>query len=202
MRLLEAARVLGERRRLDMTAARSVLLVLDMQEFFLDEASHAFVPSAIAIIPHIKQLQELFLQQGLPVIHTFHTNDEKNAGSMKRWWRDLLKPASPLAAVTHRLPPSGVAMLEKHQYDAFLKTDLEDRLRRLNIRQVVVTGVMAHLCCETTARSAFMRGFDVLFVVDAVADYNREFHRATVLNLAHGFATPVLTDEVIGAFGN
>jgi isochorismate hydrolase len=58
---------------------------------------------------------------------------------------------------------------------------------------------MAHLCCETTARSAFVRGFEVFFVVDATATYNRQFHQSTLINLAHGFAIPVLTQEVLDA---
>jgi isochorismate hydrolase len=60
---------------------------------------------------------------------------------------------------------------------------------------------MTHLCCETTARSAFMRGFEVFFTIDGTATYNEEHHWAALLNLAHGFATPVLVDEVVSAFG-
>jgi bifunctional isochorismate lyase/aryl carrier protein len=51
---------------------------------------------------------------------------------------------------------------------------------------------MTHLCCETTARAAFVRGFDVFFLVDGTATYNQDYHQATLLNLAHGVA--VLTD--------
>ncbi|MES0360330.1 MAG: isochorismatase family protein, partial [Anaerolineales bacterium] len=59
------------------------------------------------------------------------------------------------------------------------------------------SGVMTHLCCETTARSAFVRGFEVFFVIDGTATYNEDYHMATLLNLAHGFTTPVLTKEVL-----
>jgi isochorismate hydrolase len=58
---------------------------------------------------------------------------------------------------------------------------------------------MAHLCCETTARSAFTRGFEVFFLVDGTASYNRDFHQASLLNLAHGFATLLLTGEALAA---
>jgi len=56
---------------------------------------------------------------------------------------------------------------------------------------------MTHLCCETTARSAFMSGFDVFFTVDGTATYNKTFHLSTLINLAHGFAIPITTKEVI-----
>ncbi|MCP4152595.1 MAG: isochorismatase family protein, partial [bacterium] len=65
------------------------------------------------------------------------------------------------------------------------------------ITRVIITGVMTHLCCETTARSAFVRNFEVYFTIDATATYNREFHKSTLLNLSHGFASPVLTSDIL-----
>jgi isochorismate hydrolase len=56
---------------------------------------------------------------------------------------------------------------------------------------------MTHLCCETTARSAFMRGLQVFIAVDGTATYSEAFHRASLLNLSHGFALPVLVDEIL-----
>ncbi|HDR06062.1 MAG TPA: isochorismatase family protein, partial [Candidatus Coatesbacteria bacterium] len=57
------------------------------------------------------------------------------------------------------------------------------------------------LCCETTARSAFVRDFDVFFPVDATAAYTEELHRASLLTLAHGFAVPLLTEELLRLLG-
>ena len=64
---------------------------------------------------------------------------------------------------------------------------------------MVVSGVMTHLCCETTARSAFVRGFEVFFLIDGTATYNKEHHLATLLNLSHGFANLVLSGEIFVA---
>jgi len=52
-----------------------------------------------------------------------------------------------------------------------------------------------------TARSAFMRGFEVFFTIDGTATYNEGFHQATLLNLAHGFAKPVLVSELLARLG-
>ena len=72
-------------------------------------------------------------------------------------------------------------------------------LRDNGVRRIVISGVMTHLCCETTARSAFVRGFEVFFTVDGTASYTADFHRASLLNLAHGFAVPVLVSEILAA---
>ena len=90
-------------------------------------------------------------------------------------------------------------VVEKHQYDAFHGTELEKLLRDRGVERVVVTGVATHLCCETTARSAFVRGFEVTFPVDGTATYDEQHHLATLLNLAHGFATATRVGDLIDA---
>lgn len=118
---------------------------------------------------------------------------------MGTWWRDLITIENPLSAIIPEFDYSHRMLLRKNQYDAFHETSLEEILLRKNVSQVVISGVMTHLCCETTARSAFMRGFEVFFLVDGTATYNQDHHLATLLNLSHGFAKPVLTTEIQAA---
>ena len=178
----------------------SALLILDMQKYFLEPSSHACVPSAAAILPNLKALIDAYVLQHLPVIFTQHLNTSEDAGSMKTWWRDLIAPQNPLSTIADQFDISKGTLVKKTQYDAFYNTDLEDFLRGNDIRQVVICGVMTHLCCETTARSAFVRGFEVFFTIDGTATYNQDFHLATLMNLSHGFATPVLASEILAAF--
>jgi nicotinamidase-related amidase len=176
---------------------RSALLVLDMQEYFLDPASHAFVPSGRSIIPGIQKLVTAYSKGNKPVIFTQHINTHQDAGMMSSWWSELIVETNPLSELSDRLTMMNASVIKKCQYDAFFNTDLEEMLVNKSVTHVVICGVMTHLCCETTTRSAFMRGFDVWFAVDGTATYNKDFQRATLLNLSHGFATPVLVDEVL-----
>jgi bifunctional isochorismate lyase/aryl carrier protein len=174
----------------------SALLILDMQSYFLEPASHAFIPSAPAIVPGLKALAESYYANNLPVIFTQHLNSIQDAGSMGTWWKDLIHIENPHSAIIPEFDYSNRFVLRKNQYDAFYETPLEEILKRKKVSQVLISGVMTHLCCETTARSAFVRGFDVFFLVDGTATYNPDHHQATLLNLAHGFATPMLTSEI------
>jgi len=193
----------GQRRRRlpSFSPGRSALLVLDMQDYFLDPSSHAFVPSAQAIIPGIQALCRAYAARELPLFFTRHINDTSNAACMATWWREIMTAAHPLSRITRQLDASAGFVVEKSQYDAFYGTSLEEMLHSKPSPQVVICGVMTHLCCETTARSAFVRGFEVFFTVDGTATYLESFHRASLLNLAHGFATPVLVHEILAAFG-
>jgi isochorismate hydrolase len=175
---------------------RAALLVLDMQDYFLCPGSHAFIPSAPAIIPNLQLLITNYYAANRPIIFTRHINTDEDAGMMSRWWRDVIRTDSPDSAIVASLDTSRGIVIQKTQYDAFYNTSLEETLRGRGVEQVIVTGVMTHLCCETTARAAFMRGFEVFFCVDGTATYTEEAHCSTLLNLSHGFAVPVECQEV------
>lgn len=178
----------------------AALLVLDMQEYFLQEKSHAFIPSAPAILPNIQTLIRIFCERNRPIVFTRHVNTDGDAGMMSSWWQEMIRPESPASTISASLDVSTGVVIPKTQYDAFYNTSLEDVLRGRGVEQVVVTGVMTHLCCETTARSAFVRGFAVFFCVDGTATYTEEAHQASLLNLAHGFAVPAISHEIIKCF--
>lgn len=194
---LTAASPTFSRRKTRPASGTTALLVTDMQDYFLREQSHAYIPSANAVVPQIEELQRFFLNRRLPVFQTRHINNSTDAGQMAHWWKQLITLENPLSTITKQLIHPQVPVIVKSQYDAFFNTSLENELRSRGVTRVVVTGVMTHLCCETTARAAFVRGFEVFFVVDAVATYNRRFHEAALINLSHGFATIVLTQEVL-----
>lgn len=195
--MLDKTREHRQKHDITFVPGRSALLVLDMQKYFLSDSSHAYVPSAQVIVPAIKKLIEAYSTKGLPVIFTQHLNSPQNARLMAKWWRDLIREEDPLSDIIDELDLSSGMILKKSQYDAFYETPLADILREKEVTQVVICGVMTHLCCEATARSAFVRGFAVFFPIDGTATYNEEFHRATLLNLSHGFVTPVLVKEIL-----
>jgi bifunctional isochorismate lyase/aryl carrier protein len=178
----------------------ATLLVLDMQAYFLEEGSHAFVPSAQPIVPGIQSLIHAFEKAKRPVVRTRHLNTLKNAGMMSRWWRDLINVRSAYSQNIDPFQITNSIEIKKTQYDAFYRTRMERVLREQGTQQVVICGVMTHLCCECTARSAFMRGFEVFFTIDGTATYNEELHRSSLQTLAHGFAIPLLVEEALSGF--
>ncbi len=172
--------------------ARPALLVMDMQSFFLDECSPAFLPSAPAILPRLRLLVDSFRSRGLPVVFTVHRDRD---GPMQRWWgRSLDEEWSQAPAIA---PAEGEGLLVKDVYDAFCDPDLEALLERAEVGTLAVTGVCAHLCVESTARSAFCRGYQVVLPADCAAAHNLNLHRGSLASLAHGFAHVTSCHELI-----
>jgi isochorismate hydrolase len=88
-------------------------------------------------------------------------------------------------------------ILPKKRYSAFYETDLDSILRSKGIQDLIISGVMTNLCCETTARDAFMRDYRVFFLIDGTATGKDDHHLATLKNLGFGFATLLTCDELI-----
>lgn len=178
---------------------RSALLVIDMQRYFLDSSSHAYVPASSEIIDNVRALISAYRQMSRPVVFTRHALlPDEDAGAMGRWWGDVLREGDPLSEIVEALRPlPGETVLRKSRYSAFAGTELENTLRELGVDQISITGVMTHLCCETTARDAFLRDFDVFFLIDGTASRSEELHVAALKTLADGFAIPATTEEVL-----
>ncbi len=189
----------SQKKSITFQPSQSALLVLDMQAYFLDSASHAYIPSAGAILNGIVQLVKEYSNHGRPIIFTQHINNISNAGMMSIWWKDAITAQNPLHKILSNIDLSVGTLIQKSQYDAFYQTRLDEILHANRVTQVVICGVMTHLCCESTARSAFTHGFEVFFPVDGTATYNLAYHRASLLNLAHGFAKLVFMKDILAA---
>lgn len=177
----------------------SALLVTDMQRYFLDESSHAYLPAGAEVKANIRAIVSEFRARSLPIIFTRHALlRSEEPGAMGRWWGDVMYEDDESSRMDpDLLPEPGDAVVRKRQYSAFLGTGLDDTLRSKGVKRLVVTGVMTHLCCESTARDAFMRGYDVFFVVDGTASWSEDLHLSSLKTLTDGFATPVTTEEVL-----
>jgi len=85
----------------------------------------------------------------------------------------------------------------KHKFDAFFETDLDAILRYHDVDTVIVTGTATNACCESTARSAFMRAYKVVFPSDLNATFDDAMHQATLKNIDLFFGRVVSSDELL-----
>ena len=178
----------------------SALLVVDMQQFFLDDASPTFTCGGVAIIPTVKRVLGAFRKAGRPVIFSRHVHhpDDLDVGIMGWWWEGKCLEGSPESEVHPELAPlPGEKVIFKHRYSAFYNTDLETVLRCLKVEDVVIAGTMTNMCCESTARDAYYRDYRVFFLADGTGSITEEMHLASLLNLAFGFAYITTSDAIL-----
>ncbi len=180
------------------------LLVIDMQKFFLAPNSPTFTPGGLAIILKCQALIQAFRCANRPVIFTCHVHKspEFDGGLTTQWWEGVCLEGTEESEVHESLKPlPNEKVILKHRYNAFYNTDLEITLRCMGIRDLVICGIMTNICCESTARDAFMRDFRVFFPVDANGSVNEDLHLSSLKNLAFGFAYISRTEEILRTVG-
>jgi nicotinamidase-related amidase len=199
----------------DLEAGDVGLLVIDIQQEYFKADGPAAFPSAELILPNVNRLIQSFRDAERAIIFVQHMNraDGSDVGRMGDFGapddQDAFIEGTPEVEFVSELDYRfGDIVVIKRRYSSFLNTDLESILRTLGVNSVVITGLMTSFCCETTARDAHGRDYEVLFVSDANegpdledADGNLVSHEQVLANtitaLSAGFAEVVTTDEVI-----
>ena len=88
-------------------------------------------------------------------------------------------------------------VITKHKFDAFFETDLDAILRYHNVNTVIITGTATNVCCESTARAAYMRDYLVAFPDDTNATFDEAMHQATLKNIDLFFGRVMSTEDLI-----
>lgn len=185
---------------LELNRAASALIVVDMQNFFLDSASATFTPGGPPIIPSLKRLIAAFRDTGRPVIFTQHAHhpDSLDLGIMGWWWEGRCLEGTKESEIHPELAPvSNEKVIVKHRYSAFYNTDLETVLRCLKVEDLVVAGIMTNMCVESTVRDAYYRDYRVFMPADGTGAITEDMHLASLLNLSFGFAFVTTCDTIV-----
>ncbi|MGE6536346.1 isochorismatase family protein [Bacillus luti] len=158
---------------------RAVLLIHDMQEYFLDAYSDKESPK-VELISNIKVIREKCKELGIPVVYTAQPGGQtlEQRGLLQDFWGDGI-PAGPdkKKIVDELTPEEDDIFLTKWRYSAFKKTNLLEILNEQGRDQLIICGIYAHIGCLLTACEAFMDGIEPFFVADAVADFSLEHHK-------------------------
>jgi nicotinamidase-related amidase len=142
--------------------ARTALLPIDVQRAFDDPRWGRRDNPAMEA--NGLRLLQAWRARGWPVLHVRH--DSVEPGS-------TLRPEAPGNAFKPGYGPLGEeALVAKSVNSAFIGTDLELRLRRLDVAAVVVFGITTDRCVSTTARMASNLGFRTFVVGDATACFD------------------------------
>lgn len=170
----------------------SCLLAIDLQNYFKR-----------IVLPILKNL--LFVLQtcrkrNLPIIFTQHGHRDpsKDGRELSRWWGELiLEGTKDWEFLPEIKVESKDIIIPKKHYSAFFETNMDQILKTRGIRDLIISGVMTNLCCETTARDGFMRDYRVFFLIDVTATGRIDLHLSTLKNLGFGFAYLITCEELI-----
>ncbi len=159
------------------------ILLIDLQEYFRG--------IILPVLSNVKNIIKTAREVNMPLFFTQHGHESsEESGMLGQWWADLIIKGSDEARFLPELAVNTKdTVIPKTTYSAFHNTELEEKLKKHSIQDLIIGGVMTNLCCETTARDAFVRGYRVFFLADGTSTVSEDFHLATLKNLSYGFAT-------------
>lgn len=147
--------------------ANPALLIIDIQnDYFPDGSMPLHAPVAAA--EQAARVLERFRQRDWPRFHIQHESIRPGAGFMI--------PGTEGQAIHPLLTPeSDEPVVIKHFPSAFQETSLGDQLQAQAVDELVVCGMMTHMCIDTSVRAAFERGYTVQLIADATATRSLQF---------------------------
>jgi nicotinamidase-related amidase len=114
-------------------------------------------------------------------------------------WQPGPRPVDWAEIVPELGPESGDLVITKRQWGAFYGTELDLQLRRRGIETILLAGISTNVGVESTARDAYERGYEQVFVEDAMAARNADEHANTVRTIFPRMGRVRSTAEVLAA---
>lgn len=166
--------------------ARAVLLVHDMQNYFVDFYQRDAEPMA-SLLGNIQILKSACKAAGIPVIYTAQPGNQKpqDRALLTDFWGPGLAENPALTNITPELTPDeNDIQYTKWRYSAFKRTPLREFMRAEKRDQLIICGVYAHIGILSTALEAFMEDIETTVVADAVADFSLADHQMALNYIA------------------
>jgi nicotinamidase-related amidase len=178
--------------------ADTALVIIDIQNDYFPGGTME-LEGAEAAGAKARAMLEKFRREKLPIVHVRHLSVRPGA--------TFFLPGTKGADIHQSvLPRDGETVIEKNFPNSFRATALEEKLKSQGIKNLVVAGMMTHMCVDATVRHAADLGYKVTLAADACATRAQSFGGETIpARQVHGaflaalngfYAKVVKTDEL------
>ena len=193
--------------------AKTALLIIDMQNYFMKPGFMGEVPHARSIVPNVNRMAAALRERGGHVVWIRNaTNGTRESWSVLH--DHLMTPESrDLRYATMDIEHEGHApwseldvrpqdgQIVKKRFSAFIdgSSNISSYLLERGIDTLLIGGTATNICCESSARDAMMLNFKVTMVADALATYTDAEHNASLATFYSIFGDVQTVDEAIAA---
>lgn len=189
---------------------KTALVVVDMQNYFLDKNQPAGCPIGQTIVDNINRISDVVRKTGGIVIWIQNLAPADTPASWKTVHERYTSEKGELriASMTPGEWPfelwptlnvkSQDYLVNKRRYSAFIQgsSNIELVLKDNFIDNILICGVATNVCCESTARDAMMLNYRTLIVSDGCATVSDEEHAAALISFYTNFGDVQNTDEL------
>jgi nicotinamidase-related amidase len=181
---------------MQLNAKTTALVLIDLQKGVL--ARPVAPHPAATVYDFSTRLAQRFRTAGSPVIWVrvsfaadfadaplAAVDQPSNWGALPAGWDEFPEPRDAADIV-----------VTKRQWGAFYGTDLDLQLRRRGVRTIVLGGIATSIGVESTARSAWEHGYDLIICEDLCSDLSAETHAASFKHIFPRLARVATSESV------
>ncbi|HQO99454.1 MAG TPA: cysteine hydrolase [Caldisericia bacterium] len=183
---------------------RSVLLIVDMEYGFLDSKSPLFVNLGFEIVTNIKKILNIYREKKLPIIFVKREHrksgidiDKTRVEIFKKSKGLILENDKSSEIIDDLKPLKDEIIVIKRRWSSFFGTELDILLRRLNIKNLIVTGIQTPNCIRATVYDALSLDYNVIVISDATASKSEEIQKNNLFDIENLGVDILTTDELI-----
>jgi len=148
------------------------LIIIDIQNNYFENGSMPLVGSIEASV-NARKILDQFRMDSLPIIHVQHIAI-RSAGAK------LQTPNNGAEIHENVKPALNEKVIVKHYPNSFRETELLEYLKDKNITDLVICGMMTHMCVDATVRAAKDLGFNCTVIGDACATRDLKINNEVV----------------------
>lgn len=166
-----------------LTASETALVVIDLATDFVyaggviaDAGGAEYQARVQAMLPTLSRLVSSARRAGVRVVYA---TDAHTAGDseLQKWPPHAMKGTQWAEIVPAVAPQPGDLVLEKRTYSPFVSSEIDHELRSRGIKRLYIAGLHTDCCARHTSADAFQRGYDLVWVTDALQAFTDEAHR-------------------------
>ena len=167
------------------------LLVTDMLNDFVNKGATLEVPTARAIIQHIREEIDKARKKRIPIIYCCDAHKD-NDPEFKSWPRHAVKGTAGADVIEQLKPKKEDYVISKTYYSCFYKTSLDKLLKKLGTTHLILTGVVTNICILYTTAEAYMRGYKVTIPKNCVAALTKNEHQFALQQMQRVFRAEIV----------
>lgn len=179
---------------MNQTYSKSAFIIIDMQKGFTEKDSPLCIAGAAETVPVLAEAASKAREKGMPVffVKRIYRSDGSDVENTRyAAWKSaegVLAPGS--TGICSIEEPEGLKpepedyIIIKPRWSAFFQTELDLILRRLGVRNIILTGTTTPNCIRTTAYDGVALDYNVIVIEDCCSSQTPEIQRANMEDLA------------------
>ena len=203
-------------------SGKTALIVVDMQNSFCKKRGmmdyfHKFNPEmSDRVIAADKKVLEICRKKGIKIVYLRMTYGPEEGPDSPFYWKEsgrkamrenpdlkgkfLTEGTWDWDIVDELKPEENDIIVNKSRFSGFVNTDLDAKLKELNMRYLLFAGVFTNICVESTARDAFSHEYFPILIEDACGNVGPlNLQDATIWNIVQAFGWVTTSEELIPA---